>query len=95
MSETVERILEKCPDRQRTAVAHWLESQLSKVDSHDGLPVFVISGEMLYEKTGNTRDGRGVYCHYGDFVRACRSFSDVGLFVHCDGRMVPRAEYAA
>lgn len=67
----------------------------NRVDPFDGFhPLIKDASGIVYEKTGNTEDGRPVYCTFGNFRRACLSFGDELLYVlTSDNVIVPRAEY--
>jgi hypothetical protein len=46
-----------------------------------------------YEQTGNTRDGKAVYCERGAFEKAMKRFDDRLLFVLDYYKMIPAADY--
>jgi hypothetical protein len=67
---------------------------LSGVDPFDGFPYQVQIDGQRYEKTGNTPDGRPVYCKYGTFRESVLSLGNEMLCVlTADEKIVPRGEY--
>ena len=63
-------------------------------DRHDGLlrRIEDDSGQV-YEKTGNTREGLGVYAKSHDWDKAVRSIGDDLLYVMTAGGIVPMREH--